>query len=301
MAGQVPIRNGKFSNTPDFNNQGVTGITGSGVFRQFTPLVYSGANLTLNSSHLWNSVITTGNIRVILNSSSPANIGAKPGDEILFLSTNGTVTFSSTVVTNEYTSRPKRPIRLVCTSASQWILTGVKASYSAATVTDCCGNTVSPFYTYEGEINDDTTAWLTNYGQNPYESSTVSLDGVVYSIHTSQALSITNGAISFADCADYLYSWSNVYTVYSNDGTSSDIYSPFISPNSSILDSTLVGTPFKTQPSVDLYLCDTSDAVAGNYYAYYDPIYGLSSPICFGDGVSFGPLGVLMSITDHCY
>jgi len=299
MPGQVPIRNGIFSNTPDFNNQGVTGITGSGVFRQFTPLLYNGSDLVINSSHLWNSVIATGNIKVTLNSSSPASIGAKPGDEILFLSTNGTVTFTSTVVTNQYTSHPKRPIRLVCKSESEWILTGVKTNYTAITVTDCCGNTVSPFYTYNGAITN-TTAWSNNYGQNPYESTLVTLGGVVYSAANSQAFSISNGSISFVDCADYLYSWTNSYVVYSIGGSLYTVYSPFSSPSLSIVDATLLNTPFKNQAAVDTYLCDTSNAMSGTYYAYYDPIYGASSPICFGDGAGYGPLGVLMSISGPC-
>ena len=36
MPGKVPLSNAKFTNEPDFDNQAIIGITGSGVFRQFS-------------------------------------------------------------------------------------------------------------------------------------------------------------------------------------------------------------------------------------------------------------------------
>lgn len=292
MPGQVPIRNGKFSNAPDFNNQGVTGITGLGVFRQFTPISYNGTDLVITSNHLWSIITCSGSGNVLVHVDTPASLGANIGDEILIFSLNGTVTVSgSAVLSNHWTSYPKRTIKLVSISSTQWILTGFRTNYTATTVTNCCGVSVPSFYNFEGDY--EQPAWVTNYGQSLYNSSNYDLSGVLYIPALDRDVSIMSGSISEADCADTLRTWNVGYTIYDSASISYTVYSPYNSATSTIVDPSLLGTPFKTEIH-DGYLCDTSMAVQGTYYAFYDPVYGLSNPICFNSN------GVLTSQSSGC-
>lgn len=293
MPGQVPIRNGKFSNAPDFNNQGVTGITGLGVFRQFSSIFTNTANLVLNSGHLWRSINTSGNL--LVTAPTPASLSANVGDEILFSSSNGTITLAPTnVVTTAYSSYTSRTIRLVCINSNQWIITGLRGNYLPTNVADCCGTSILPFYTFNGAVSG-VPAWVTDYGQTVYNSSSYTLGGIIYSADNDQAYYILNGNISISDCVSSIVTWNVQYIVYNSTGVSLLIYSPYGSIGGSIIDPALVNTPFKTYQDYSGYLCDTSFAVAaGTYYAYYDPIYGVSNPICFDSS------GLLVNIGGAC-
>jgi hypothetical protein len=281
MPARVPILNGKFSNVPDFNNQGVTGITGSGVFRRFNYLNTGSASRTLQNSDLWTTIEVTGNCVITI----PDNLGASVGDEIIivnpagftsFITNGAAVTFLSTadIVPAE---RPARLIYLgtVAGYTSQtWLLSGFTISLTPTTPTDCCTNTLSPFYTL-GAFSVDSVVYANTRADTLYTSSNI---GNVVLVGGT-GYTITSGAVTESPCApvDFQY----VYTFYSSTASNINLYTYL---NVDIYNpAQIIGLPFRETYTSSIFPCATSP-INGTYYRSYD-MYTLLSPVCFSNGV----------------
>lgn len=277
MPGQVPLSNAKFVNSPDFNNQAISGITGSGVFREFAYNNVGGTARTLSSADLWGMLQLSGNCLVTI----PAGISADIGDEILVINTTGTISFTTsggaTLLSSQFYSIPaERPARLVYAGSNNWILAGAKTSYDLNNATNCCSTSVSPVYTF-GDWPQGP-AYSNQYGTALYTFSglggSVVLGGTGYTI--------SSGVISESPCTTV--SFTTEYTFYDGVGSPSNFYT-YLSINI-LNNSEVLGVPFKTVSTSDVYACDNSSAVgAGTYYRYSD-VYGVSYPVCFNsDGI----------------
>jgi hypothetical protein len=290
MPARVPILNGKFSNAPDFNNQGVTGITGSGVFRSFNYLNTGSSSRTLQNSDLWTTLEVTGNCIITI----PDNLGASVGDEIIivnpagftaFITNGAAVTFLSTagIVPAE---RPARLIYLgaVAGYTSQtWLLSGFTISLTSTTPTDCCTNTLSSFYTL-GAFSVDSVVYADSYATSLYTSSNIGNVVVV----GGTGYTITSGAVTETPCASAAFDYG--YTFYVSDPPQGATLYTYI-PNLNItIDGQIAGVPFKTSNPASIYLCDTTDAAQGTYYRVQDG-YSVGNPVCFVNGIvtSFSP------------
>lgn len=287
MPGRVPIRNGKFSNAPDFTNQGVTGITGSGVFRSFSYLYTGSTSRTLQNSDLWNAVEVTGNCLITI----PDNLGANVGDEIIIVNPAGFTSFTTSgvvyLIGTSTISPAERPARLIYLgnvagySSQTWLLSGFTISLTQTTPTDCCFNNLSPVYTL-GDFSIYSVVYATSDATSLYTSSNIGNVVVV----GSTSYTITSGAATETPCQNV--DFASPYTFYSSGGDILTFYS-YVSVDI-YNDAAMQNLPLKTTNSYNVYLCDTTNAVVGTYYRSYD-MYGASSPICFVNGIvtSFSP------------
>lgn len=281
MPGRVPIRNGKFSNAPDFTNQGVTGITGSGVFRSFSYLYTGSTSRTLQNSDLWNAVEVTGNCLITI----PDNLGANVGDEIIIVNTTGLTAFlpngAVTLLGTSNILPAECPARLIYLGAVAgygspcWILTGRKTSLTQTTPTDCCGNNVSTVYTL-GDLNTSSVCYSNSNATALYTST--NLGGVV--VVGSTAYTITSGAITETPCSEVSFNYA--YTFYINTGPVS-LYT-YLNGLTITDDAQITNVPFKTASGISVYICNTTAAASGTYYRLTD-MYGPYSPVCFTNGI----------------
>ena len=275
MPGQVPLNNAKFTNSPDFNYQAVSGITGSGVFRQFSYINSGGNSRTVANSDLWNMVQLTGNSLVTI----PAGISANVGDEILFVNTTGTISFTTSgganLLSSQLYSIPAlRPARLVYAGSNNWILAGAKTSYQEFSPNDCCGSAQASLYV--------STTWPQGPAySNQYGTAFYTYSGIGSIVVVGGAgYTISNSIITESPCAAVNFDIS--YSFYSIDGIGVPFYSYVdvaIFNNSAI-----IGVPFKTTLVSNVYPCDGVNAVSdGTFYRTYD-MYGAANPVCFSSG-----------------
>lgn len=287
MPGRVPIRNGKFSNAPDFTNQGVTGITGSGVFRSFIELNTGGGSITLQSAYLWYTLQIYGNSIVTIPDNT--TLGANVGDEIIIVNFSGLTSFLTsgpfTILLGSSTANilpaecPARLIYLgnVAGYGSQcWILTGLKTSITANNTYDCCGNGVNTVYTL-GELNTSNIGYANEYGTSLYTST--NLGGVV--VVGSEAYTITSGVITDTSCSEVSFTY--LYTFYDNGGNGVSLYT-YLDGLTITDDAQITNVPFKTSSGISAYVCNTDYAASGTYYRSVN-MYGPSSPVCFTNGI----------------
>lgn len=284
MPGRVPIRNGKFSNAPDFTNQGVTGITGSGVFRSFSYLYTGSTSRTLQNSDLWNAVEVTGNCLITI----PDNLNANVGDEIIIVNTTGLTAFailgSVTLLGTPNILPAECPARLIYLGnvagyGSQcWILTGLKTSLYTNNTTDCCSSAVNPVYTL-GDLNTSSVAYADANGTSLYTST--NLGGVV--VVGSTSYTITSGGVTESPCSEVSFAY--LYTFYDNGGNGVSLYT-YLSGLDINLDFQITNVPFKTSniSGPGVYICNTTAAAIGTYYRSVN-MYGPSSPVCFTNGI----------------
>ncbi len=275
MPGQVPLNNAKFTNSPDFNYQAVSGITGSGVFRQFSYINSGGNSRTVANSDLWNMVQLTGNSLVTI----PAGISANVGDEILFVNTTGTISFTTSgganLLSSQFYSIPaERPARLVYAGSNNWILAGAKTSYQEFSTNDCCGSAQASLYVFNNWPQGP--AYSNQYGTAFYTYSGIGGIVVVGGI----GYTISNGIITESPCAAVNFDIS--YSFYSSVGSFYTFYS-YVSVDI-FNDSAIIGVPFKTTSVSDVYPCDDDIAVSdGTFYRTYG-LYGAANPVCFSSG-----------------
>jgi len=290
MPARVPIRNGKFSNAPDFNNQGVTGITGSGVFRSFNYLNTGSSSRSLQNSDLWTTLEVTGNCIIAIS----YNMGANVGDEIIIVNPAGLTSFitndlevslmgTATVVPAE---RPARLIYLgaVAGYTSQtWLLSGLKTSLTSTTPIDCCGNNLSPAYTL-GNFSVSSVVYANANATSLYTSSNI---GNVVLVGGT-GYTITSGAVTESPCAPVAF--DDGYTFYISDPPQAITLYTYIPDLTINTDGQIAGVPFKTSSTGSAYLCDTTNAAQGTYYRSVGP-YGGTNPVCFTNGIvtSFSP------------
>jgi hypothetical protein len=272
MPGQVPLSNAKFLNSPDFNNQTISGITGSGVFRQFSYISSGSTSRTIANSDLWAMVQLSGNSLVTI----PAGISANAGDEILVINSTGTISFTTsggaTLLSSSLYSIPaERPARLIYAGSNNWILAGAKTAYTSNAATDCCNANLDPVYTF-GDFSTSNPAYSNQYGTALYTFS--GLGGSV--VIGSSVYNINSGIITASACSNV--SFNVAYTFYNSSGNSSTVYS-YVSIN--ILSNDVIGVPFKTLSESNIFACDTASALApGTYYRAMD-IYGtVLYPVC---------------------
>ena len=280
MPGQVPIRNGIFSNAPDFDNQGVSGITGSGVFRSFSYEAHGSTSKTLSSSDLWKIIQFTGNSVLTIPSTG---VNPNVGDEVLIINTTGTTAFlpsgSTTLIGTPFIGIAERPIRLIYIGTGAygnncWLISGDKTNYLENSVSDCCGNVLNSVYTISS-FSTETTAYADNRGTSLYTST--ALGGVV--VIGGSEYSISSGMVTTNTCN--LVNFSISYNVYNTYGTPVTLYSyvyvDLFNPGA-------IGVPFKTEQVNDVYACNGSFLATGTYYRTYD-MYGASNPVCFVNGI----------------
>ena len=277
MPGRVPLNTAKFTNSPDFNYQVVSGITGSGVFRQLSYINSGGTTRTTSSSDLWNMVQLVGNSLVTI----PAGISANDGDEILFVNTTGTISFTTsggaTLLSDSlYTVYAERPARLIYAGADNWILAGAKTAYSESAVYDCCGAQQNALYTL-GVFSPVAVAYNDAYGSEVY---TFAGAGGVCDIGGT-GYSIQSGTVTESPCVTV--NFDNAYTFYLPplyEGTMLYTYA-----NINILnDWEILGVPFKDSVVNDVYHCNTANAASGTYYRSAD-MYGAWLPVCLTNGI----------------
>jgi hypothetical protein len=290
MPARVPIRNGKFSNAPDFNNQGVTGITGSGVFRSFNYLNTGSSSRTLQNSDLWSVIEVTGNCVIAI----PDTLDASVGDEIIIVNPAGLTSFitNGAAVTLMGTADivlTERPARLIYLGAvagytsQTWLLSGLKTSLTSTTPTDCCTNTLSSFYTL-GAFSVDSVVYANASATSLYTSSNVGNVVVV----GGTGYTITSGAVTESPCASAAFDYG--YTFYVSDPPQAFTLYTYIPDLTITANDQIAGVPFKTSNPASIYLCDTTGAAQGTYYRAQDG-YGVISPVCFVNGIvtSFSP------------
>lgn len=271
MPGQVPLSNAKFINSPDFNNQAIQGITGSGVFRQFNYL-NTGSTRVITSSDVWTIIELTGNSVVTV----PSGISANVGDEILFVNSTGIISFSGNILYADlYATPPRRPARLVYAGSNYWILAGDKRSFTSTPLFDCCGNSQPNAYTFGSFASG--SAYSNSYGTGLYDVEAVG--GLVTQGNPAEAYTIVNGVVTSTSCTYEVFQYG--YSFYGSDGSPYTFYSyrdiDITNPSAAI------GLPFRTVNTGEAYPCDTS-AINGTYYRSYDG-YGTSNPVCFSNGV----------------
>lgn len=281
MPGQVPIRNGIFSNAPDFDNQGVSGITGSGVFRSFSFEAHGSTSKTLSSSDLWKIIQFTGNSVLTIPSTG---VNPNVGDEVLITNTTGTIAFLPSGSTTLLGTIPiigiaERPIRLIYIGTGAygtncWLISGDKTNYLENSVSDCCGNALNSVYTISA-FSTETTAYANNLGTSLYTNT--ALGGVV--VIGGTAYNISSGIVTTNTCN--LVNFSITYNVYNDSGSPVTLYS-YVSVD--LFNPGAIGVPFKTQEVTNVYACDGSYLAAGTYYRSSD-MYGTSNPICFVNGI----------------
>lgn len=284
MPGQVPLSNAQFVNSPDFNNQAIQGITGSGVFRQFGYLNTGTNSRTIISSDVWTTIELTGNSVVTV----PSGISANVGDEILFVNTTGIISFTGNILSPAvyYANPPGRPARLVYAGSDYWILAGDKRGFTATTLFDCCGNNQSSAYTFQsvgGYSFLNNTAYASQYGTALY--NVTALGGIVKD-GSDNAYTIVSGAVNTAACTTV--NFNEGYPFYNSSGGGAGTLYTF-TPINILENSEILGKPFKVDPTSNVYICDTVNAVSGTYYRGSDP-YGGTLPVCFDNR------GVVISI-----
>jgi hypothetical protein len=289
MPARVPILNGKFSNAPDFNNLAVTGITGSGVFRSFNYLNTGSSVRTLQPSDLWTTLEVTGNCTI----SIPDNLGASVGDEIIIVNPAGFTSFTAsgavTFLSTADIVPAERPARLIYLGAvagytsQTWLLSGFTISLTPTTPTDCCTNTLSPFYTL-GAFSVDSVVYANTRADTLYTSSNI---GNVVLVGGT-GYTITSGAVTESPCASAAFDYG--YTFYVNDPPQAATLYTYIPDLTINTDGQIAGVPFKISNPASIYLCDTTDAAQGTYYRAQDG-YGAYNPVCFNNGIvtSFSP------------
>jgi hypothetical protein len=289
MPARVPIRNGKFSNAPDFNNQGVTGITGSGVFRSFNYLNTGSSSRTLQNSDLWTTLEVAGNCVITI----PDNLGASVGDEIIIVNPGGFTSFTAsgavTFLSPANIVPAERPARLIYLGAVAgygtpvWLLSGLKTSLTQNTPTDCCTNTLSPVYTL-GDFSASSVVYANASATSLYTSSNI---GNVVLVGGT-GYTITSGVATESPCTTVALDIG--YTFYINEPAQLTTLYTYISGLDIGIDAQITGVPFKTSATGSAYLCDTTNAAQGTYYRSVGP-YGSASPVCFTNGIvtSFSP------------
>lgn len=281
MPGKVPLNNAKFTNSPDFNNQAVTGITGAGVFRKFTYTSVGSTGYTVSSSNLWAILRLSGGNSLV---TVPAGITASIGDEILLVNINGTISFvtsgGATLDSSGIITLPTgRPARLVYSGTNSWILSGGKINFQINSPADCCGAGLPTVYTV-GPFGSASNAYSDQYGLIPYDYKAGSV------IVSPDVVNITNGVITPAPC-DFV-SFNFGYTFFTNTdpiyGTVA-LYSYLsIDANNN---SQILGLPFKNATTTGVYACDTSTNTApnGTYYRTFDYVnMQPTSPVCISGG-----------------
>jgi len=279
MPGVAPISNSKFINSPDFNNQAIQGITGSGVFRQFSYISPGGTSVTLQSSNLWNMIELTGNGVVTV----PGGITADVGDEIMFVNSTGIISFVATsgatiLFASQYAIPAARPARLIYAGSNNWILSGDKTRYGGQDVTDCCDNVQPNLYTFgDVPLIDNPLAYANDVGTSLYTAS--ALGGVVKGAG-GYAYTIVSGVVTYSSCT--LVNFTIPYSFY-------DVYGNYAGPFYSyrdiniLINSEIQDVPFKTYQG-NYYPCNTDNAVNGTYYRSSDA-YGGLLPVCFVSGI----------------
>jgi hypothetical protein len=290
MPARVPILNGKFSNAPDFNNQGVTGITGSGVFRSFNYLNTGSSSRSLQNSDLWTTLEVTGNCIIVIS----YNMGANVGDEIIIVNPAGLTSFISndlavSLMGTATVVPAERPARLIYLGAvagytsQTWLLSGLKTSLTSTTPTDCCGNNLSPAYTL-GDFSASSVVYANASAISLYTSSNIGNVVVV----GGTGYTITSGAVTETPCTTAGFDYG--YTFYVNDPPQAATLYTYISGLDIGIDAQITGVPFKTSSTGSAYLCDTTNAAQGTYYRGQDG-YGAYNPVCFNNGIvtSFSP------------
>lgn len=273
MPGQVPLSNAKFVNSADFNNQTISGITGSGVFRQFSYISSGSTSRTIANSDLWAMVQLSGNSLVTI----PAGISANAGDEILVINSTGTISFTTSgganLLSSSFYALPaERPARLIYAGSNNWILAGAKTAYTSNAATNCCSANVNLVYTF-GDFNTSNPAYSNQYGTALYTFSGLG-DSVVVG---GSAYNINSGVITESPCATVNFNYG--YTLYNAASASFNVYSYV---GISILnDSQVIGVPFKTASESNIYACDTVNALSpGTYYRFIDAYSNVSYPVC---------------------
>jgi len=275
MPGQVPLSNAKFINSPDFDNQAIEGITGPGVFRQFNYL-NTGTNIrTITASDVWTIIELNGNSLVDV----PPGISANVGDEILFVSTSGVISFSGYILNTNYPSVVAgRPARLIYAGANYWTLAGTKFGGTNRYPNDCCGNSQPGFYTMQsGSFSESygaysSPAFLTLYTATAI-GGVVVVDGNSYTITSGNATATPCTYVNFTvPYTLFAGAPANPYTLYSYQDV--DIFNP----------SLIIGLPFRTTTASAVYPCNVS-AINGTYYRSMDEYNVGSNPVCFSNGV----------------
>jgi hypothetical protein len=287
MPGQTPLRNTKFTNTPDFDNQSV-----KGVLRTFIWNNYGAPTKTLQTVDLWTVIEMPGNSVVTIPVSG---MSAAIGDEIIIIPAAGTVSFTVSggavlLSSSLYVLPNLRPARLIYAGSNTWILAGAKTAYYVNSLLDCCGEAVSGVYSYDSTIDNATVSPenVTAYA-NAFGTSLFSLDTRNRVTIDSLAYRITSGIITESECE--LLNYNNEYTLYDSMGDEVAVYYYEVIDIGD--DAAVLGQHFKRQILGDVYICNRDDAVdPGTLYRVND-MYGLSNPICFGAG------GVVIA-TDEC-
>jgi hypothetical protein len=277
MSGKVPLSNARFINSPDFDSQAISGITGSGVFRQFSANAAGVSTWTVTSSDLWTTIHLTGN-SIVTIPSGISNITI--GDEILFVNETGTISFTMTggatlLSDSLYTVYAARPARLIYAGSNSWILAGAKTSYSEATVLNCCDDSQASLYTL-GTLSPETLAYSDRFGSAVYTFSGV---GGVCKVGAT-AYNIQSGVVTESSCD--LVDFTSSYTLYAAPdylGTSLFAYTLV----DIFDDAQIMSTAFKSASMSDVYPCDLTYAVNGTYYRSYG-LYGALYPVCFSNG-----------------
>ena len=277
MPGKVPLNNARFINSPDFNSQAISGITGSGVFRQFSANTAGVNTWTVTSADVWTTIQLTGN-SVVTIPSGISNITI--GDEILFVNETGTISFTMTggatlLSDSLYTVYAARPARLIYAGSNSWILAGAKTSYSEATVLNCCDDSQASLYTL-GTLSPETLAYSDRFGSAVYTFSGV---GGVCKVGAT-AYNIQSGVVTESPCdlVDFTSSYL-FYAAPSYLGTSLFTYTSVDIFN----DVELMSVAFKELNMNDVYPCDLTYAASGTYYRSYG-VYGATLPVCFSNG-----------------
>jgi hypothetical protein len=280
MPGQTPLRNAKFTNTPDFDNQGVVGITGPGVFRTFSYTSAGSNTRTLTNADLWTIVLMNGNAIVTI----PAGLTANIGDEIMCVAASGTVSFTTsggaTLLSDSLYAVPSaRPARLIYAGSNSWILAGAKTAYFSndGALNDCCGNSVNGIYTFGSTLATAVDPRDKIAYSNVYGTGVITLPADSRVVVNDIGYSINSGNIVVSECT--FVDFNNAYTLYDGGGIIYDFYS-YIPGLNIFDDSAILGVAFKTQAVSAVYPCDTSSPRSpGTWYRAAD-MYGISSPVC---------------------
>ncbi len=278
MPRQTPLRNTKFTNTPDFDNQSV-----KGVLRTFIWNNYGAPTKTLQTVDLWTVIEMPGNSVVTIPVSG---MSAAIGDEIIIIPTAGTVSFTVSggamlLSSSLYVLPNLRPARLIYAGSNTWILAGAKTAYYVNSLLDCCGEAVLGVYSYESTIDNATgspenvTAYANAFGTSLFSLDTrnkVTIDSLSYSI--------TSGIITESACELLTYNYG--YALYDLAGDEVFVY--YYEAIDMADSAAILGQHFKRQILGDVYICNRDDPVEPGTLYRVNNMYGLSNPICFGAG-----------------
>lgn len=274
MAGLVPVRNGVFSSTADFNNQSLTGATGisNKVFSSFTTLPASNTTLSLTASAAYSIILNTGGNKIISSITGPE------GSEIIFVVTGGYITFSGSF--SDY-----RVLRYPGTYRINLpgpVISGEKKGYALQLyVTDCCSSP-SPTAYYQA-CTAGTNIFNINYPvftDNPIFSALANTSSEYPLVIGGTGYYFSGGFATQQDCISLAY--DNLYDFYSSDGA---LITAYTTSNTVNLFTDDVKN-YRWKGSVEVtYNCDNAgDLPNGCYYRLWDMIYGGSYPATVVNG-----------------